>query len=876
MMLGNDPAGGRPGPQVQGWIRQIRKEQAAGLDLATAAEEVRLSFEGLTGSNLSEAQQAAWRAAIDYIRAASADSVGLSSIAIRRPRRGDWYRGSAPDDANWPPMKAHLLVRQNWSEASAESLDASSTVVVSLMEDPSLLEFRGRGMVVGYVQSGKTANMLAVTAKAVDAGYRFVIYLAGMTNALRRQTQSRFESDLRAQNRYGWHLHTTLDDDGDFRTPPNQWFSVMDPAQVAVVKKNVTPLRRLVETISKTPPALRERIPVLVIDDECDQASVNASGSQYDTTAINGLIRHLLALLPRVQYVGYTATPFANVLINPRTPEGLPDDLYPEDFILALPRPDGYSGTDSLFGEEPADAQSETAAQTGADAIREIPLPERDAVRPSSSKERETFSASVPPSLDDALRYFIMATAARAVRGDAAKHNCMLVHTTVFTLAHTRLAEAIGIWLDRFGKDWIKPANREHLRQQWEREQSRVPPAAFGHTPIPFEEIAGHISSTVDELQIVIENSASDVRLDFSVTARKYIVIGGSVLSRGLTIEGLCVSYFVRTTSQYDTLLQMGRWFGFRRGYEDLPRIWMTADLSEAFRDLSIVETEIRADITQFAERGLTPADFAVRIRQIPGMTITAAKKMINAEACDVSFSGEHLQTIRFPYLDAARLRKNWLAGAGLLDDAGKVSIERRTQGRLVREVPLGLVRSFLEKYSASRQDQFSQELLSYVDAESKASDHPFKFWNVGVIEPQDGLPSTVSLGAFGNVKMVTRSRLNLPRTDGMADIKALMSRRDALLDVDGGPDGGDWASIKRYRQSIIGDKIPLLLLYAIDRNSSPSPGSQYRTELDAVADILGLGIVFPDRGELKRYVRVRLHDDDAAEDDIPEFAAVE
>lgn len=876
-MLGNDTLGGRPGPQVQGWIRQIRKEQAAGLDLATAAEEVRLSFEGLTGSGLSEGQHAAWQAAIDYIRAASTESVGHSSIAIRRPRRGDWYRGSSPDDANWPPMKAHLLVRQNWSEASATSLDASSTEVVSLMEDPSLLEFRGRGMVVGYVQSGKTANMLAVAAKAVDAGYRFVIYLAGMTNALRRQTQRRFEADLRAQNRYGWHLHTTLDDDGDFRTPPNQWFSVMDPAQVAVVKKNVTPLRRLVETISKTPPALRERMPVLVIDDECDQASVNASGSQYDTTAINGLIRHLLALLPRVQYVGYTATPFANVLINPRTPEGLPDDLYPEDFILALPRPDGYSGTDSLFGEEPADAQSETPAQTGADAIREIPLPERDAVRPSSSRERETFSASVPPSLDDALRYFIMATAARAVRGDAAKHSCMLVHTTVFTLAHTRLAEAIGIWLDSFGKDWITPANRERLRQQWEREQKRVPPAAFGHTLIPFEEIAGHISSTVDELQIVIENSASVVRLDFSVSARKYIVIGGSVLARGLTIEGLCVSYFVRTTSQYDTLLQMGRWFGFRRGYEDLPRIWMTADLSEAFRDLSIVETEIRADIGQFAERGLTPADFAVRIRQIPGMTITAAKKMISAEVCDVSFSGEHLQTIRFPYRDPTRLKENWRAGVRLLEAIdGSIRIENRSQGRLIRDVPLSLVRSFLEAYSASRLDQFAGELLSYVDAESIAPDHPFGLWNVGVIEPRDGPPSTIALGVFGKVKMVTRSRLNLPRTDALADIKALMSRRDALLDVDGGPDGEDWASIKRYRQSIVGDKVPLLLLYAIDRNSSPSPSSQYRTKLDAAADVLGLGIVFPDRGELKRYVRVRLQDDDAAEDDIPEFATVE
>ena len=864
----------RPGPQVQGWVRQIRKEQAAGLDLRTASEEARLSFENLTGSPLSDAQSGAWKAAIAFITRGAEEFSNRATPALRRPRPRDWYGGPQADDSNWPPMRAHLLVRQNWSETSVQSLDRSSTDIVALAEDPSLLEFRGRGMVVGYVQSGKTANMLAVTAKAVDSGYKFVIFLAGLTNSLRRQTQHRFEGDLRAQNRYGWHLHTTADDDGDFRTPPNQWFSVMDPAQVAVIKKNVTPLRRLVETIARTPPALRERIPVLIIDDECDQASVNASGSQYDLTAINALIRRLLSLLPRVQYIGYTATPFANVLINPHTPDGQADDLYPADFIVALPRPEGYSGTDSLFGEPVADADAGSPAEAGLDMVRYITDGDAQAVRPKSAREREQFEASVPPSLDEALRWFILASAAREARGDGDRHSSMLVHTTVYTTAHQRLANVIEDWLADFRSEWADGSLHEALSMLWAEEQERVPAALFGLDLLGFDDLVPGVQAVLDALVVVVENSASESRLDFTGGSRKYVVVGGSVLARGLTIEGLAVSYFVRSSSQYDTLLQMGRWFGFRRGYGDLPRIWMTPNLAGAFRDLSIVESEIRDQIGLYAARGLTPQDFAVRIRQIPGMAVTAARKMIAAESCDVSFSGEHLQTIRFPYRDRDLLEANWAAGAQLVEDAVSVADwEKRPAGWLCRAVPYDVVRRFLATYSASSQDQFASGLLRWLDGEDEG-EATFPRWNVGIVEPAAGPVSTNPLGAFGDVHMVRRSRLSVPREDGLADIKALMSRRDVLIDCEGGPAGDDWAGIKAYRQTHTGGSTPLLLLYAIDRVSIPAAGSHSRIALDAAMDVLGVGLILPDVEERKSYVRVRLSQEDASEDvlaDIPE-----
>ncbi|NEX92971.1 Z1 domain-containing protein [Caulobacter sp. 17J65-9] len=856
---------GRLSPQIEGWIRQIQKEQAAGLDLDKAALEARSSFEGLLGQPLDPQQLASWEAAREEVRRQLEQPIEfLDPHSLRKPRRPDWYAGPHVSDTHWPPLRAHLLGRRRWSEKTVSDLDVTSTEVVRLLENPSQSAFAGRGLVVGYVQSGKTANMLGVIAKAVDAGYRFVIILAGLTNSLRKQTQGRFESDLRARTPHAWHLHTSYDDDGDFRTPPNRWFSMMDAAQVAVVKKNVTPLERLIETIERTPASLRERMPVLIIDDECDQASVNASGSQYDIKAINGAIRRLLSILPRCQYVGYTATPFANILINPKTPAGVLDDLYPTDFITALPLPEGYFGAETLFGREPVDAGEETGDEQGLDMIREVLPAEVALVRPPSAKGREGFQPAVPDSLGRALSYFLLATAARYARGQRDQHCSMLVHTTVYTSTHEKLSTAIRTWLAEVGAQLGTADLETSLEDLWTEESARIDGSRWALGRVPWEALRPHLESVLADVEVVVENSNSDTRLDFEAGPAKYIVIGGSVLARGLTIEGLTVSYFVRSSSQYDTLLQMGRWFGYRPGYQDLPRIWMTADLAAAFRDLATVEAEIRADIAEYIRRDQTPEEFAVRIRQIPGMTITAASKMIAAEACDISFSGEHLQTIRFQHRDEAVSDTNWAAAEALVE-AGveRSNVESRPGGRLIRNVPLSTVLAFLSTYSASPKDRLSNDLLDYIRSEARDG-ATFQSWNVGVVEPTEGTPSSRPLGPLDSVRLVRRSRLALPRSDGAADIKALMSRRDILMDTDEGVTGGDWESLKRARQAQVGDGVPLLLLYAIEARSMPARDSRYRVALDAVRDLIGVGLVLPDRGRQRSYVRVRLDRPDA------------
>lgn len=854
--------------QVELWIKQVRRAQAAGLDLENAAQEAKEIFEQQMGRSLDETQTATWRAAKEEIKKALSQEIEfLGTNSLRKPRRPIWYPGPKPNDQNWPKLQAYMHETLRWDSDTILSIDNTSTEVVGLMDNPVQSVFRGRGLVVGYVQSGKTANMTAVIAKAVDAGYRFVIVLTGMTNSLRRQTQRRLVRDLCERNKYGWYQHTN--NDADFRSPANLWFQVTNDVQLAVIKKNVSPLTELLNTIRQTPEILRDRMPVLLIDDECDQAGVNATGSQYNMTAINRLIREIITALPRVQYVGYTATPFANILINPRTPEGVMDDLYPEDFITALPLPQGYFGAESLFGREPINADEETPAESGLNMIRPVPQKDADAVRPPSRKAGGSFAPGIPPSLEEALTYFILASACRRARGQAKSHSSMLIHTTVYKRPHERHREAVAEWIEEFRAGLRTGTRQEDLRNLWDEERSKVNASRFGRVSETFEVIEPHIDAVLEALELVVENSESETRLDFESGPKTYIVIGGSVLARGLTIEGLVVSYFVRSTGQYDTLLQMGRWFGYRNGFEDLPRIWMTGELSSAFRDLATVEAEIRTDIATYRERDVTPADFAVRIRQIPGMTITAAKKMVAAEDCDISYSGEHLQTIRFHHENADELKHNWKAGADLITAAAREStVEVGKGGRLYRGVPLDDVVHFLKAYRGSQRDLFSESLVRYVTEEAARSDQPFAKWNVGIVEPAKQVASQKELGPLGKVSLVNRARL-VDLSGGMADIKALMSRRDVLLDAPGADKVADnWQALKDERQRLVGDKIPLLLLYAINANSVAAEGSQSRVDLNAATDILGVGIVFPDRGERKSYVRVALIPDDAEGDD--------
>lgn len=838
-----------PGPQVDGLIERIRQALPRHGNLESAVAAVRAELDllspGLAAHLSAEIDEAA---AIVGREFEQIEILHTHSVIRKRPK---WYFGPRPSDLHWPAVKSFLLNEKKWHEDDVRGIDDASNEVVSLLEnpwDPARSQFACRGLVVGHVQSGKTANMTAVIAKALDAGYDTVIVLAGLTNKLRHQTQLRLYSDLVRRNPLNWQVLTSNEGDRDFRAPPQGGFlSHSDKAQLAVIKKNVSPLGELRKAITETLPAVLQQLRVLVVDDECDQASVNSARGELDMTAINQRIRELLGLLPAVTYVGYTATPFANVLINPYRVDGQElDDLYPRDFITALPKPDRYFGTERLFGKTPVDPENVRPDEEGLDMIRDVPDEDEAGLQPRSRKERDAFQPAMTPSLEAAIIYFLACCAARRARGHGDQHMTMLVHTSAYVRAHERVAALIEGWVDVHRRNLVDQASDigSRLSRVWDKEQGRLPDDLTDAKPVTLEEIFQYLPEVLEGIEFPVENGASDDRIDYSGKARTYIVVGGSILARGLTLEGLMVSYFLRTANQYDTLLQMGRWFGYRPGYEDFPRIWMPRGLKLRFRALASVEQEIRDDIEQYRLRDLTPMDLAVRIRAIPGMAITAANKMRAARRCAVSYWGTHRQTFRFAHTDARLLERNWAAGSELVSRIEALGLrDRETVDRkLWCNVPRSSVRRFLDAYfvEPTQADLLPAMLLPFVDG----ADPRLSRWNVGIVEPGRGRASDAPLGTIGSVRTVNRARLK--DSNGIADIKALMSRRDVVFDCGDGVGGnGSWEELKAARLDAVG-QVPLLLLYPIARDSRPERESKARVPLDAVHDVLGIGIVFP------------------------------
>jgi hypothetical protein len=761
-----------------------------------------------------------------------------------------WYTGPQAKDTFWPPLKEYLA-NKALSPAALSSLDDSSTKIVSYLPHPAEKEFSRRGLVLGYVQSGKTANFTAVIAKAADVGYKLIIVLSGLHNGLRAQTQVRLDKELVSINPSHWYPLTKEHE--DFLRPPSgvdAYLSGNNPQKVlCVVKKNGTVLRRLIKWFTSASKLVLEGCPVLIIDDEADQASVNSSGSAQERTAINKLLLNMLSKLRRVAYVGYTATPYANLFIDPAVPE----DIYPRDFILDLPRPTEYFGPERIFGREqltPDEPEFE-----GLDMIRhidektEVPL-----LKPKGTGDVSTFQPQLTESLRSALLYFWMACAARVARGQLVassklRHASMLVHTTFYTNIHDRFYPLI----DQLRKDTLKKlksGNKTLLKQlndQWDDEQQRVPSAELNENPNSFNQVKTHLDDVLSRAVTIVENGRSELRLVYGDDPSIQVVVGGNTLARGLTLEGLVVSYFIRASTAYDTLLQMGRWFGYRKGYADLPRLWITPELEGYFRDLSTVEQEIRNDIKRYELEGLTPLDFGVKIRTHPALSITSSLKMQKAVDCSVSYSNRRLQTILFKHKDAAWLAKNLLAARELIS---KKSNAKLADDRywVLSDFDASDIIEFLGRYSFHensielRADLFQE----YIRQQNQCG--ALQSWNVVIVGVKpDPAVMTIEMGLGIKVPMIQRTRL---KGTGDANIGALMSDVDRVADLNLSKQ-----ELSQYkgeelqaRRNIIpaAARKGLLLLYPIQKDSQPKVGSKLRLALGAAEHVVGVGIVFP------------------------------
>jgi len=597
---------------------------------------------------------------------------------------------------------------------AVEALDRTTDSTLSMLEDP-LREgtWDRRGMVVGHVQSGKTANYTGLICKAADAGYKIIIVLAGLHNNLRSQTQMRLDEGFlgyetsavtgKGQRPIGVGLidasHdlrpqyvTNRTETGDFniRFVRNLGISPESKPWLFVVKKNKAVLARLLSWIHRhvantadpdTGRKLVTHLPLLVIDDEADHASVdtgeevvNVEGKpdlEHEPTAINGLIRRILHSFSRKAYVGYTATPFANIYIHERgetTREG--PDLFPAAFITNLAAPSNYIGPSRVFGLE-----GENGRVGDLDLVRVV----SDHCSEDGKKgwmpagHRSTYAPTdeMPDSLLEAIHAFVLACTIRQLRGHGAEHSSMLVHVTRFNQVQQHVHRQVEDYVLHLKHSLTLRINHEstldELRCLWDNDFLATSQRVAEQTAddnyrasCNWGDIEALLPEVLDQIDVRMINGTAKDALDYadSATGLKVIAIGGDKLARGLTLEGLCVSYFLRASKMYDTLMQMGRWFGYRPGYLDLCRLYTTEDLVEWFEHITDAAEELRAEFDYMIDSGLTPRDYGLKVRSHPVLMVTSPLKMRAARTLYLSFSGEVVETVSF-YRDEDNVESN-------------------------------------------------------------------------------------------------------------------------------------------------------------------------------------------------------------------------
>lgn len=615
------------------------------------------------------------------------------------------------------------LQSQGFTGSVLRAIDEDTDNILTECGNPAIKEgWRIQGLVMGDVQSGKTANYCGLISKAADAGYKIIVLLTGTIEELRSQSQERMDEGF-----VGRDSNEILDGQqgpfigaGRFREViPNVLTSVSSdfltanqkslkgiPLQnlseplLLVMKKNMTPLKRLIEFLKHQMHHGTKQldVPLLVLDDEADNASVNAKKDE-DPARINSQIRELLGQFRRASYVGYTATPFANVFINPDPDR---NDLFPSNFIYSLKSPSNYVGAASIFMED------------GRLVGQVVEIDDAANVFPEKHK-KDLEVAELPESMEDAIGVFLISCAIRDLRGEPLKHRSMLINVTRFTDVQARLAEFVkehlyslvseikqylaadGIW------ERHEPlANLESLYREY-----------YADCEIAWSDIRKKLYDSVASVKVLTINQKTEAedKLNYrqyrnTEKGRRVIAIGGLTLSRGLTLEGLCVSYFYRNSKAYDTLLQMGRWFGYRPGYEDLCRIWMTPEAQEWFGHIAEVVAELRSDIRHMHVNRLPPSRFGIRVRSHPDtLLVTAQNKMRNSDEVEVeaSFSGRGTETPILPRSSEVNI-ENTKATVGFLQKLGQAELVGTRH--IWRKVTAAEVGAYLQSLNISPQNQ--------------------------------------------------------------------------------------------------------------------------------------------------------------------------
>lgn len=593
----------------------------------------------------------------------------------------------------WGRYREYLEIEKNFAPDVINKLDRITDSILDDFFDPSLkATINKKGLVVGQVQSGKTANYTGLICKAADAGFGLIIVLAGIHNNLRSQTQIRIDESFlgfdtqhtRAFDQrsiqigvgdpyFGSpivaHSLTSSIENGDFTQGAANAlglnFNTSEPI-VAVIKKNPHVLRRIYQWLgaqanedSELGRVIRNKS-LLLIDDEADNASINISNDPERQSSINGWITQILNLFGKNAYVGYTATPFANIFIP------LDDqNLFPRNFIKNIPAPSNYIGPEKVFGFSPL--EEDEASNTVLPIVNRI-NDYRDFV-PDRHKKDDQKPSSLPESLKRAIRCFIITCTIRRLRGQTTVHNSMLIHVSRFVLWQDHIAELVSnqfIYYRR-GIDQNDPVILDEFKSTFEQDENGYRSFVTVSQQILDSELKNldsqtqvhlwsdvleHLNDAAARIEVKSIHGGSGEALDYfdHKNGLSVIAVGGNKLSRGLTLEGLSVSYYLRASRMYDTLMQMGRWFGYRPGYIDLCRLFTSRELNEWFCHITHASEELREEFDYMSDvAGSTPEQYALRVRTHPGvLQISATNKLRSAVTVNVSHAGRLVESYEF------------------------------------------------------------------------------------------------------------------------------------------------------------------------------------------------------------------------------------
>ena len=672
-------------------------------------------------------------------------SMGIGAIvsdADFKPWLNDAKAENRIDPYYWNRYR-QLLQKKRLPRDVITSTDGVTDRILDRMGNPhDTNSWDRKGMVVGHVQSGKTANYTGLVCKAADAGYRLIVVIAGIHNNLRNQTQARIDEgfvgrdtgrleqrDTRERpkvigvgafddRRTPVSLTTTLRDfnKATATTNTSEISSYAVPV-VLVIKKNSRTLANLIDWLREHSTGRYSEMvdqPMLLIDDEADNASINIAYGKEEVSRINGQIRDLLGLFRRSCYVGYTATPFANIFIDPDSDDEVyKQDLFPRHFIIGLDAPSNYFGARKVFVDGVSDE----------DGVRPRHLryiEDNGDLLPVKHKISHDVT-EVPDSMLDALRTFLIGRAIRNLRGQGNQHASMLVNASRFTgiqnSLRNRLHEHLKIIEDAVRVDGSRtdalsnPVIAE-LHRCWEEEYSEAHP--------DWSDILGSLLPVAASAIVVSVNRDSPTSLDYDAAGENgltVIAIGGFSLSRGLTLEGLTVSYFLRNSLMYDTLMQMGRWFGYRQDYEDLCRVWMLREAASWYAHISDATEELQNELKRMEQINATPMQFGLAVRSHPSsLMVTARNKMGSGEKhVMVGLSNSFVETTRLALADDSirlnRAARDRLMSALAATGRDQSSAQPASGGLLLSRVPVELIDDFLLGF-----DNHPESLLTTID----------------------------------------------------------------------------------------------------------------------------------------------------------------